>query len=256
LFEISGHNAENGLVAIIGSVTDPASELRLTHALARIDRAIALDDRPALARNLPDMMGSVSMLLGSLPPNVSRDYKYLWWPKFAPALARVGEVARAESMLRELPANCYPCAVSRGDVAASKGDKAGAIRWFEQAKSLGPSLPFADEALGRMHLAADDLNAAERAFERATSLEPRYADALRGSGDVLARRRVWREAAKQYAAAARQAPRWGGLHLHWANALRRSGDGKRAREVLRSTGSMILSPADLAVRERLRRITA
>ncbi len=112
-------------------------------------------------------------------------------------------------------------------------------------------MPFADEALGRMYLASHDVDAAGRAFKRAALIEPRYVDALKGSGDVLAKKRMWREAANSYAAAAKQAPRWGKLHLHWAHALGRSGDKERARQVLQSTRSMILSPADLRLRERL-----
>lgn len=253
LFEVSGHNAETGLIGSIGDV-DATRELRLIEATANIFRAIAIDDRRALAESLPGMMDTVSTLLATFPPKMRRDYQYGAWPTFAPALARAGQVQRAEDMLSEVPRDCYPCAVARGDVAASKGDNAGAAKWLAEAKRLGPSLPFADEALGRMLLTAGDLDGAGRAFERASVIEPRYADALKGAGDVLARKRMWREAANRYAAAAQQAPRWGKLHLHWAHALGRSGNDRRAREVLQSTGSMILSSADSAVRKRLRSI--
>ena len=255
LFEVSGHNAATGLVGSIGDV-DAARELQLIEATSNILRAIALDDRQALTERLPGMTDTVSTLLATFPPKMRRDYQYGFWPTFAPGLARAGQVQRAEDMLSELPRDCYPCAVAHGDLAATKGDMAGAAKWFTHAKRLGPSLPFADEAHGRMLLAANDLGGAERAFERATAIEPRYADALKGAGDVLARKRMWREAADRYAAAAKQAPRWGKLHLHWAHALGRSGNSRRAREVLQSTGSMILSPADLVVRKRLTHIGA
>ncbi|HWH21956.1 MAG TPA: hypothetical protein VNT25_01510 [Allosphingosinicella sp.] len=250
LFEISGYNAQTGLIGSIGDI-DAAKELRVIQMAATIRRAIAIDDRQALSRNLPGMVNSVSALLASFPPTVSRDQRYAGVPRVAPALARIGQVGSAETLLRELPADCYPCAVARGEVAAIKGDKAGAAKWFAHARRLGPSLPFADEALGRMLLAANDLEGAESAFASAIAAGPQYADALKGAGDVLARKRMWREAAARYAAAAKQAPRWGKLHLHWAHALARSGNRKGAMEVLQSTGSMVLGPADAAIRKQL-----
>lgn len=255
LFEISGYNAQSGLVGSIGDV-DAARELRAIQIAANVARAIAINDRQALARNLPGMMDTLSALLASFPPKASRDQKYAAWPIFAPALARAGHVARAENLLRELPGDCYPCTVARGDVATIKGDRAVAAKWFARAKRLGPSLPFADEALGRMLLAANDLDAAESAFARASAIEPRYADALKGAGDVFARKRMWSKAADRYAAAAKQAPRWGRLHLHWAYALGRLGKRERAREVLHSTRSMVLGHEDVATRKRLIQVLA
>ena len=112
-------------------------------------------------------------------------------------------------------------------------------------KHLGPSFPFADEALGRMLLASRDYAGAHRAFETAIAIEPRFADAHAGLGDTDAAAGDWRGAGRTaHADAARYAPRWGKLHLKWAAALWNGGRSGEARAKLDAASAMDLSQAD------------
>jgi cytochrome c-type biogenesis protein CcmH/NrfG len=131
------------------------------------------------------------------------------------------------------------------------GDRAGASRWFAQAKRIGPSFPFADEASGRMLLASRDFPGAQRAFQNAMAIEPRFADAHAGLGDADAATGDWRGAASAYADAARFAPQWGKLHLKWAAALWNSGRQSEARAKLDAASGMALGDADRAMLVRL-----
>ena len=171
-------------------------------------------------------------------------------------MAKAGFAREAAQLLAPLPSDCYPCLVARGEVAAQMGDRATASRWFAQAKHIGPSFPFADEALGRMLLASRDVSRAQRSFQNAIRIEPRFADAHAGLGDADAAAGDWPGAASAYADAARYAPQWGKLHLKWAAALWNNGRQSEARTKLDAASAMALSEADRALLGRLRAIAA
>ena len=103
--------------------------------------------------NVPGLIHFVSLL----PPKVARDQARTVWPTIAVSMAKAGFAREAAQLLAPLPSDCYPCLVARGEVAAQMGDRAAASRWFAQAKRIGPSFPFADEALGLMLLASRDI---------------------------------------------------------------------------------------------------
>ena len=157
--------------------TDSGALWAAVIALSRVQRAQALGDRSALASavraNVPGLVHFMSLL----PPKVARDQARAVWPIVAVSMAKAGFAREATQLLAPLPTDCYPCVVARGQVAALMGDRAGATRWFAQAKQIGPSFPFADEARGRMLLESRDYAGAQRAFEAAIAIEPRFADA-------------------------------------------------------------------------------
>jgi tetratricopeptide (TPR) repeat protein len=252
--ELTGHNRQSNLMALGLENLDEAQRAHLLfRTVLAVQRLQATGDRRALARELPGRAGVIGALIGSFDAAVARDYARGVWPFVAPDLARIGRAQEAEALLAPLEADCYPCLVARGEVAAIGGDRAAARRWFSEAARQGPSLPYAHEALGRMLASAGDFGGAYAAFAEAHRIGPLWAEPLKHWGDTLARQRDWREAERRYRQAAAYAPRWGALQLGWARVLWAAGRRDEARDRLRAAGAMDLSPAD---RERLRRMAA
>jgi tetratricopeptide (TPR) repeat protein len=140
----------------------------------------------------------------------------------APVLARgqvaAGDLAGAAATLAATPADCYFCAIARGELARAQGNAHGADTWFSRAAQLGPSLPFADEAWGRVELAREHLSVAPGRFASAVRRAPRWADPQKGWGDVMARQGEWRDALDHYDAALKLAPNWPALQQARATA--------------------------------------
>src|SRR4051794_26916893 len=231
--------------------TDSGALWAATLAWSRIVRAERLNDRPALVEAVRENVPGLIHFLSLLPPKVARDQARQVWPTIAVAMAKAGFARQAAKLLAPLPADCYPCLVARGEVAAEMGDRTGATGWFAQAKRIGPSFPFADEARGRMLLASRNLVGARQAFQSAIAIEPRFADAHAGLGDAVSATGDWQGAASAYADAARYAPRWGKLHIKWAAALWNSGREGGAQAKLQAAASMDLSTVDRALLRRL-----
>lgn len=253
LQELLGYSRDSNQVAALGVANlDEAQRMQLLFSTGiPLLRAAGIGDREALQRELPSRTALMRSLIGSFEPAGARDLARSLWPFVATELARIGHVAEAEALLAPLEADCYPCLVARGEVAAAKSDRAAARRWFAEAVRQGPSFPFAHTALGRVLAGAGDRAGAEAAFARAERVEPRYADAWKHHADLFARAGDSREAARLYARAARHAPRWGALHIEWGRALWRAGEREAARAKFRAAAGMDLSAAD---RARLRRI--
>lgn len=129
-------------------------------------------------------------------------------PVLARAQIATGDLAGAQATLNAAPADCYACAIARGELARAQGNPHEADSWFIRASQLGPSLPFADEAWGRVELARGHLSIAPGRFASAVRRAPRWADPQKGWGDVLALQGQWREALDHYDAALKLAPTW------------------------------------------------
>jgi tetratricopeptide (TPR) repeat protein len=172
------------------------------------------------------------------------------WPYVATAMAIAGDRAGAEAFAARTPLDCYQCVRSRGRVAALRGDRDAARRWFAEAVRQGPSLPFAYSDWGELLLATGDVEGAIAKFDAAGRRGPRWADPLKYWGDALARQRRYKEAIRKYAAAAERAPRWGALHLEWGRALWMSGRRDEAREKFRAAAGMDLAAAERGWLER------
>lgn len=240
LAEVLGHTNR------LGNVSNSAGSGLFWNSLAadvRIYRAAQLGDAGLLAAEISRGLPVIERYHASLSPVEARDTKQQFWSGAAP-LVRAGMAAEVEGRLRSSPLDCYPCAVSRGEAAAALGKRPEAQRWFAHAKKIGPSFPFADEALGRALMSWGDDVGALAAFQRAASIEPRFADAHKGAGDALRHLRRPEEAAAAYALAVRHAPRWGRLHLAWADALWSSGRRDEAVAKLNAARGMVLSGDD------------
>ncbi|MEA1015274.1 tetratricopeptide repeat protein [Sphingosinicella sp. LY1275] len=252
--ELTGYNRQSNQVSVLGSENlDAAQRYQLLfETVAQHLRASGLGDKEAIARDLPGQVRAVAALLGGFDEAARRDYERISWPIMAPELARIARAAEAEALLAPLERDCYPCLVARGEVAAAKGDRAAARRWFAEAARQGPSFPFAHEALGRMLSDAGDPVGAAAAFAEATRLQPHWADPLKQRADLLAKAGEYDQAARLYARATRYAPRWGALHVALGQALWQMGQHEEARAKFAVAGTMILSQADKLRLERIR----
>src|SRR5690606_35048359 len=99
--------------------------------------------------------------------------------------ARVGDIAGAEALIAETPADTYWAVTARGMIAAIKGDVQTSERWFAEAVRLAPSLADVHQAWGRARLERGDRAGAVEQFALASGRAPRWADPLKYQGDAL-----------------------------------------------------------------------
>ena len=167
---------------------------------------------------LPQGVVALKAALTADPAHAAPGYTL---PVLARAQIATGDLAGAQATLSSAPADCYDCAIARGELARAQGNAHEADTWFIRASQLGPSLPFADEAWGRVELARGHLSIAPGRFASASRRAPRWADPQKGWGDVLAQQGQWREALEHYDAALKLAPNWRELQQARAAAAAR-----------------------------------
>jgi tetratricopeptide (TPR) repeat protein len=143
---------------------------------------------------------------------------------YALALAETGDFKVAEDAVNGTPSDCDTCMIARGEIAAMQKQWGRAEFWFAAAEKHAPSLPFADEAWGRMLLAKGDPDDAVAKFVNAHRKGPRFADPLEMWGEALIAKNRSDLALAKFEEATRYAPNWGRLHLKWGEALYWSGD--------------------------------
>ncbi len=112
------------------------------------------------------------------------------------------------------------CEAFRADVLEANGDRAGADAVYRSAAAKWQSLPIIYQHWGQTMMKRGDLSRAAVLFARAQRQAPRWADPLKGAGDVLARRGDWQAAFDSYLAARRFAPHWDALDAAIGEARR------------------------------------
>ncbi|HET9161264.1 MAG TPA: hypothetical protein VFN88_11695, partial [Caulobacteraceae bacterium] len=164
---------------------------------------------------------------------------------FMLALAKTGNGPEALARIGATPPDCYPCLITRGQIAATLGDRQGAEKWFAEAARQGPSLPQADLEWGRVLLAAGQADAAITHLQTAARRGPKFADPLEVWGEALLAKSDAAGAVKKFAAADKLTPWWGRLHLKWGQALAKLGKADEARAQLKAAAGL-----DLTANER------
>jgi len=180
------------------------------------------------------------------PPSAQAQLDTNVWPLRAEALARMGRIDEAQALIGPTPLDCYPCLVTRGEIAEIAGDRAGADRWFGLAVKQGPSIPLADVGWGQVRLARGDGAGALALARRARAKSARYADAIGLEGEALLALGEPRGASQMFAQAAELTPRWGRLHLKWGEALAARGKATEAQAKWRAAARMDLTAAERA----------
>lgn len=69
--------------------------------------------------------------------------------------------------------------ITRGDLALAQGDDRKALKYYRRARKAGPELPGPWLAIARLHLRRNDLEAAQRALDRALELAPESSEVQR-----------------------------------------------------------------------------
>jgi tetratricopeptide (TPR) repeat protein len=164
----------------------------------------------------------------------------------APIYAHVGRFADAQALLQASPGDCYGCLRARGLIAALEGDWPAVDRWYAEAASQGPSLPFAHTDWGQALLARGDVNGAIAKLAEAHRRGPHFADPLELWGEALMRKGDYAGAIAKFAEADKDAPRWGRNHMRWGEALMLSGRYAEARAQYETANGLDLSKPDRA----------
>ena len=207
----------------------------LSQANVRLPEALALEDWAAVLVYTEGPSTDTS-------DGVSRSV----WPARALALARLGRLAEAESLVAQTPLDCDGCLIAHAVIAAVGGDKAQARRWFQLAADRTPSLPFAYATWGWALLAEGDEDGAIEKLKEAHRRGPHFADPLELWGEALMRKGDFSGAAAKFAEPDRDAPRWGRNHLRWGEALLHLGRTAQARAQFQAAAGLELSIGDRA----------
>jgi tetratricopeptide (TPR) repeat protein len=206
-----------------------------------LDIAVELQD----AAQVGQLTTTLELAAEKLPGGAERQSDTLRRKaQIALAFGRVGAAAEAGQRAAALPLDCYPCLRAKGYAAWSIGDRATAIRFFNDAIEQAPSIPFAYLDMGKLFLEAGNGDRALAQFEKANAKGPNWSDPLKLMGDAFARTRDGRKALESYTKAAALSPKWGGLYVAWADTLVRSGNLSDARRKLQAAASMRLSAED------------
>ena len=172
-------------------------------------------------------------------------------PLEAYAEARIGNVARAETLIAVTPPDCDFCMMQRARIAELRGQHARADWWFGRAVADAPSIPLVYATWGQALLARGDADGAIEKFTIASQKGPHFADPLEGWGEALMAKSRSHLALAKFAEANRYAPNWGRLHLKWGEALGYAGKTDQARAEYEKASTLDLSAADKAELARM-----
>jgi tetratricopeptide (TPR) repeat protein len=186
-------------------------------------------------------------------PGVASLKSTLYDPPVAIAEARLGQFADAERRISPTPADCYPCLMARGRIAAIQGQNARADWWYARAVGSNPSIPLAESEWGRSLLARGQPDAAIEKFKLANQKGPHFADPLEGWGEALMAKNQSHLALAKFAEADKYAPNWGRLHLKWGEALVYAGRHDGAKAQFARAVQLDLTPSE---KSELARMTA
>ena len=170
--------------------------------------------------------------------------KTVYDPVLALTLAHLGRFAEAERLVAGMPVDCYPCLITRAQVAGLQGEPARADFWFARATKEGPSLPQAEEQWGRAWLVRGKPDAAIAQFAVGNRKSPHFADAIEGWGEALMAKNQSHLALEKFAEADKYAPNWGRLHLKWGEALYYAGKRDEAKAQFARAAALDLTPSE------------
>ena len=162
------------------------------------------------------------------------------------ALAKLGNLPAARALAAKLPADCYPCLVSRAEIEGATGNWRTAEFMFAEAARQAPSLPFAYNTWGAMLLQRGEYDAAIAMFAMAHAKGPRFGEPLEQWGEALMEKNRSDLAIAKFDEANKFAPDWGRLDLEWGKALAYLGRTTDAQQQFAAASRLDLSAADRA----------
>jgi Flp pilus assembly protein TadD len=171
-------------------------------------------------------------------------------PDLAYAIAKNGDLRRADTLLVSVRQDCDPCMRARGRIAALENRWDDAAHDFALVAARSPHEPFAETYWGQMLIARGDLDAAIAKFREANLKGPHFADPLEMWGEALTQQNRSDLALAKFEEAGKYAPNWGRLHLEWGKALLYVGKKNDAQKQFRHASLLDLSQADKAALAR------
>jgi tetratricopeptide (TPR) repeat protein len=160
------------------------------------------------------------------------------------AQAQLGDFAKAERSIAPTPANCYPCLITRAQIAELRGQHGRADWWFARATETAPSFAFAFNEEGKTLLTRGKPDEAVSRFTIANQKSPHFADPLEGWGEALMMKNQSHLALAKFTEAEQYAPNWGRLHLKWGEALAYSGKKDEAKAQFVRAAALDLTPSE------------
>jgi len=217
--------------AFSGSAKAVAAEVAME--AGRTDRAVALVEQIITAVKLPE---------GKTPA----DIRPTVIARYAEMLVAAGRAADAAKAIVPTRGDCYPCLVTRGEVAAAQHDATGATRWFAEAARQGPSLPQADYQWGRMLAANNDRAGALTHFAVAAKRAPGWYEPPFASGRLLMAQNHFADARAALEKAHAAAPKRADVMLALGRAQWLGGDRQAAQTTWAAARKLDLLEPDLA----------
>jgi tetratricopeptide (TPR) repeat protein len=208
-----------------------------------------MGDWAAAARDIETASAGIEKAGKAALPDVVRTRNA--FPNLAIDYAKLGDTAKAKTLIAQTPLDCTVCLFARGVVAENFGDRRSAAYWFARADAFGPSFPYVPLEWGRMLIASGDAKASVAKFADAARRSPHFADPLEGWGEALMAQNRSDLALAKFDEASKYAPNWGRLHLKWAEALHYTGKQDEARKQLARASSLFMTPAEKSERARM-----
>jgi predicted Zn-dependent protease len=233
------------LAAARAITLDPARE-HLSPAVIQANRILLHE---LIATEEEDWRGvlatgtSVMPLLKSYPA-MRQGFLVEQVPLEAYAEARIGNIARAETLIAATPPDCDFCMMQHARIAEMRDQNARAAWWFGRAVADAPSIPLVHATWGQALLARGDADGAIVQFRIANQKGPHFADPLEGWGEALMAKNQSHLALAKFAEADKYAPNWGRLHLKWGEALGYAGRKDEAKVQLARAAQLDLAASD------------
>ena len=169
-------------------------------------------------------------------------------------LAKLGDVAAAQTRIAATPADCYPCLIARAQIAELAGQRAGRSAGSPRAVGAGAFHSFRLCRLGPGAAGSRRPGAAIAKFTLANQKGPHFADPLESWGEALMKQNRSDRALAKFEEAEKYAPNWGRLHLKWGEALVYAGQKDEAQKQFALAATLDLSAADKAELARVSRM--
>jgi len=109
-------------------------------------------------------------------PEKELQRKIIHQPWIALSLAHIGKINESELVINDTPSTCYLCVLVRAKIAALKNDHLNAVKLFNKAIKLAPTLPFAYSELGEYYTKLGFFNDAIKYQLKAIKLAPNWSD--------------------------------------------------------------------------------
>jgi len=177
-------------------------------------------------------------------PHNGRQLTVLYGNPLAYAQARLGDFTAAERSIARTPGNCYPCLITRAQIAEQRGQHGRADFWFARAIKEAPSFAFAYNEEGKTLLTRGKPDEAVARFTIANQKSPHFADPLEGWGEALMAKNQSHLALEKFAEAEKYAPNWGRLHMKWGEALAYAGKRDEAAKQFAHAAALDLTPSE------------